>query len=444
MTNETMTRTEKGWLYQPKFPDHWEHCSLYSMANWVNGLAFREINFSTSGMPIIKIAEIKEGISSQTKFTKQTFDESVRVRPGDLLFSWSGQPETSIDAFRWSGPEGWLNQHVFRVTPIDGINPIFFYYLLHYLKPHFIGIARNKQTTGLGHVTKRDLENIQAAYPVLSEQLAIANILGTLDGKIQLNKQMNKTLEDIAQAIFKRWFIDFEFPNENGEPYKSSGGEMVESELGMIPKGWYVDNLGKYVEVVKGCSYSSIDLKPSDTALVTLKSINRGGGFNRNGYKEYVGKYKDNQIVKEGDILLAQTDLTQNGDVIGRPAFFHGETTYSKVIASLDLQIIRPLNGFSKYFVFYLLDTDSFHEHALSHTNGTTVLHLDRNAVSEFRCIIPKNDILDQFDAVVSQILSLENNNLQEINYLTEIRDLLLPKLMTGKIRVPLEEQNVQ
>ena len=333
------------------------------------------------------------------------------------------------------------NQGFRSLIPRDNVKAEFLFYLLK----NNIGILKsNASGTTFGELSGSRLKALRFAFPDVIEQHRIASILSSLDSKIELNQQMNKTLEEIAQAIFKRWFIDFEFPNENGEPYKSSGGEMVESELGMIPKGWYVDNLGKYVEVVKGCSYSSIDLKPSDTALVTLKSINRGGGFNRNGYKEYVGKYKDNQIVKEGDVLLAQTDLTQNGDVIGRPAFFHGETTYSKVIASLDLQIIRPLNGFSKYFVFYLLDTDSFHEHALSHTNGTTVLHLDRNAVSEFRCIIPKNDILDQFDAVVSQILSLENNNLQEINYLTEIRDLLLPKLMTGKIRVPLGEQNVQ
>ncbi|WP_293716279.1 restriction endonuclease subunit S, partial [Thiolapillus sp.] len=192
----------------PYFPDHWKRCPLYSLAQWVNGLAFRNIQFSDSGLPVIKIAEIKGGISGQTKFTRQTFDDAVRVRYGDLLFSWSGQPETSIDAFWWRGPEGWLNQHIFRVTPTEGIDPVFFYYLLRYLKPNFVGIARNKQTTGLGHITKRDLENLEAAYPRLPEQRAIAHILGTLDDKIELNRQMAQTLESIARAIFKSWFVD--------------------------------------------------------------------------------------------------------------------------------------------------------------------------------------------------------------------------------------------
>ncbi|WP_419635618.1 restriction endonuclease subunit S, partial [Thiolapillus sp.] len=194
----------------PYFPDHWKRCPLYSLAQWVNGLAFRNIQFSDSGLPVIKIAEIKGGISGQTKFTQQTFDDAVRVRYGDLLFSWSGQPETSIDAFWWRDPEGWLNQHIFRVTPTEGIDPVFFYYLLRYLKPNFVGIARNKQTTGLGHITKRDLENLEAAYPRLPEQRAIAHILGSLDDKIELNRQMAQTLESIARAIFKSWFVDFD------------------------------------------------------------------------------------------------------------------------------------------------------------------------------------------------------------------------------------------
>ena len=199
----------RNWLYRPRFPSHWKRNPLHALAQWVNGLAFRNIQFSATGKPVIKIAEIKGGISGQTKFTTQAFDESVRVRAGDLLFSWSGQPETSIEAFWWRGPEGWLNQHIFRVTPINGVDATFFYYLLRYLKPNFVAIARNKQTTGLGHVTRRDLENIEAALPPLSEQRAIAHVLGTLDNKIELNRRMNEALEEMARALFKSWFVDF-------------------------------------------------------------------------------------------------------------------------------------------------------------------------------------------------------------------------------------------
>jgi type I restriction enzyme S subunit len=94
-SEHTSDLVQRSWLYYPEFPDSWTRQPLYSLAKWVNGLAFQDIHFSPFGMPVIKIAEIKDGISEQTKFTQQTFDEAVRVRYGDMLFSWSGQPETS-------------------------------------------------------------------------------------------------------------------------------------------------------------------------------------------------------------------------------------------------------------------------------------------------------------------------------------------------------------
>src|SRR5882724_397161 len=94
---------DTSWLYRPAFPDDWDRHGLYSLARWVNGLAFRDSQFSSAGRPIIKIAEIKGGFSGQTRFTQETFAEDVLVRPGDMLFSWSGQPETSIDVFWWRG-----------------------------------------------------------------------------------------------------------------------------------------------------------------------------------------------------------------------------------------------------------------------------------------------------------------------------------------------------
>ena len=248
----------RGWLYHPVFPTHWRSRSLYSVASWVNGIAFKRIQFSGTGRPVIKIAEIKGGISGQTRFTQQTFDDSVFVRPGDLLFSWSGQPETSIDAFWWRGPEGWLNQHVFKVTPEVRLDATFFYYLLRYLKPNFVGIARNKQTTGLGHVTKRDLENLEVAYPDLTEQRSIAHVLGCLDDKIELNRRMNETLEASARVLFKSWFVDFDpvrakmEGRHTGLPQDITDlfpDRLVNSEMGKIPEWWEVASLGTVIEI---------------------------------------------------------------------------------------------------------------------------------------------------------------------------------------------------
>lgn len=96
------------------------------------------------------------------------------------------------------------------------------------------------------------IAELKIPLPSLSEQSAIAKILSGLDDKIELNRQMNKTLESIGQALFKQWFVDFEFPNEKGKPYKSSGGKMVDSELGKIPEGWMIGCLGDFIDFVIG------------------------------------------------------------------------------------------------------------------------------------------------------------------------------------------------
>ena len=141
--------------------ENWTPYILYDLADWINGMAFRDINFSSNGRPVIKIAEIKNGLSGQTKYTDAEYDEKYLVTNGDMLFCWSGQPETSIGTYYWKDRDGWLNQHIFKVLPnTDIVDREFFYHLLQGVNPRFFQIARNKQTTGLGHVTKKDLQNI--------------------------------------------------------------------------------------------------------------------------------------------------------------------------------------------------------------------------------------------------------------------------------------------
>lgn len=151
-----------------------QYVPVYSLAKWSNGLAFKDIHFSSCGIPIIKIAELKNGITSQTQFTNQVFDDSVKLNYDDLLFSWSGNPDTSIDVFRYRQENGWLNQHIFKVEPI-GIDKDYLFYLLKSLRSTFAFIASNKQTTGLGHVTVSDLKRLKVYVHSLAEQQHIVD-----------------------------------------------------------------------------------------------------------------------------------------------------------------------------------------------------------------------------------------------------------------------------
>ncbi|ENO0791659.1 restriction endonuclease subunit S [Proteus mirabilis] len=168
--------------------------ALFDLAQWKNGLAFKKIDFSSDGEPVIKIAELKNGITGQTQFTEGDYGDEVHLTKGDMLFSWSGNPETSIDVFWYNLPDGWLNQHIFKVIPKPFVDRNFLYYLLKSLKATFTAIASNKQTTGLGHITLKDLKKLNIALPSEKEQKIIGRYLYTIDQKISVNQAINDNL----------------------------------------------------------------------------------------------------------------------------------------------------------------------------------------------------------------------------------------------------------
>lgn len=153
----------KGWTTEP----------LIEQADWINGASYKNMHFSEKpdALPVVKIAELKKGISANTQFTNTDLGDKYRITTGDLMFSWSGSPETSIDAFIWALGNAWLNQHIFVVRRNGKKTLGYLFALLKHLKPTLIEIAKNKQTTGLGHVTREDMARLQVCEP--SEPLLI-------------------------------------------------------------------------------------------------------------------------------------------------------------------------------------------------------------------------------------------------------------------------------
>ena len=305
----------------------------------------------------------------------------------------------------------------------------------------------------MGHVTKKDLQRIRVRIPPLQEQRAIAHILGTLDDKIELNRRMSETLEEMARALFKAWFVDFEpvrakmegrwqrgesLPGLPAHLYDLFPDRLVDSELGEIPEGWEVVQLGKLVDTVKGRSYKSEELVDgSEVGLVTLKSFARGGGYRPDGLKPFAGSYKQEQVVKPGEVVVACTDVTQAAEVIGHAAMVRRSTLYRELVASLDTLIVRPKTSEMTFaFLYSLLRTDAFVEYAYAHVTGTTVLHLDRVAVPSFTFALPPQPLIHLFDAIASRVFSKVEALELESDALAALRDALLPKLIRGEIRV--------
>jgi type I restriction enzyme S subunit len=217
-----------------------------------------------------------------------------------------------------------------------------------------------------------------------------------------------------------------------------------DSELGEIPKGWGVKPLGELIETVKGCSYKSEELVESDTALVTLKSFARGGGYRPDGLKSFAGTYKPEQVVKPGELVIACTDVTQAAEVVGRPAVVRGTAGYRTLVASLDTLIVRPRHqSMTRAFLYFLGGTEAFVAHTYAHTTGTTVLHLAKEAVPSFKFAVPPTPLVEGFDFIASLALSRIQATEEESGILAALRDTLLPKLISGELRVKDAERFV-
>ena len=423
-----------GWFYHPKFAKHWKRRPLFSLAQWVNGLAFRRIQFSHGGKPVIKIAEIKGGITQQTKFTEQTFDESVRVRNGDLLFSWSGQPDSSIDAFRWRGPDGWLNQHVFRVTPRKSIDTTFFYYLLRYLRPNFVEIARNKQTTGLGHVTKRDLASIDVAVPSPTEQREIAHILGTLDDKIELNRRMNETLDALVQTLFKSWFIDFdpvrvkmEGRYDTGRPEYGADqfpDSLVRSEIGDVPEGWKVAPVAELIEVNPTRRLRKREIAP----YVDMANMPMSG---HTPHMVRERPYGSGTRFVNGDTLVARIT----------PCLENGKTAYVDFLepnatgwGSTEFIVMSPRPPLPNLFAYCLARSPRFRAFLIRNMSGTSGRQrVSPQVLSQYRIPAPGEQIARTFGQMAGPLIARASAAARESRRLADLRDVLLPELISGR-----------
>lgn len=187
-------------------PVGWSEVPLLDQAHWINGAAYKNMHFVSKdmGLPVIKIAELKAGVSDQTKFTNTDLGQKYRINDGELLFSWSGNPDTSIDAFIWTGGEAWLNQHIFAVRENGEMALPAMHTMLKWLMPQFAELARNKQTTGLGHVTKDDMKRLLIAKPPNPVATAFATVVGPIFERLVATLFENRNLAETRDYLLPR------------------------------------------------------------------------------------------------------------------------------------------------------------------------------------------------------------------------------------------------
>jgi type I restriction enzyme S subunit len=184
----------------------------------VNGAAYKNMHFTDAAgaLPVVKIVELKNGITDKTQFTNTDLGNRYRISDGELLFSWSGNPDTSIDAFIWTSGYAWLNQHIFAVRSNGTRSACFLHTMLKLLKPELAEIARNKQTTGLGHVTQQDLIRLQICVPSGAVETAFEEVVGPIHQAFRNNLFESHTLSATRDLLLPK-LMSGEIPLRDAE-----------------------------------------------------------------------------------------------------------------------------------------------------------------------------------------------------------------------------------
>ncbi|HCZ0876637.1 TPA: restriction endonuclease subunit S [Staphylococcus aureus] len=274
-------------------------------------------------------------------------------------------------------------------------------------------------------INKSTLENLEIKIPIEKFQKFIGTLLRNIDNKIELNNKIIANLEELSQTLFKRWFVDFEFPDENGNPYKSSGGEMVGSELGEIPKEWQVVKLEMLIDNVKdrinaksvssNFPYVPIDLIPKRKLTF----------YN---YKD--GKEAKSSLIKfkRNDILLGNMRVYFHRVCL---APFEGVTRNT-------VFTLRPKDERYTYYLINLINKDEFIEYASNNSKGSTMPYaVWEGVLDKIKVIKPPLNYLNQFNSKIKSNFELSISLLKQNRKLAILRDTLLPKLMSGEIEIP-------
>jgi len=318
----------------------------------------------------------------------------------------------------------WAHNTTLYIKEFKKVDPTFFYYLLTTLD-----FSQLNSGSAVPSLNRNFIHPYVVSIPDDYEtQTAIAEILSSLDDKIELNNKINQELENLAQTLFKQWFIDFEFPNQNGDPYKSSGGEMIDSELGEIPKGWEVINIQDLGKIICGKTPSKkiSEYYGSDMPFIKIPDMHKN---------TYIVNSIDNLSVKGYNSQTNKT-LPKNSIVVSSIA-----TVGLVSLTSMPSQTNQQINSIIPkvdWLTFYIYDlckslNDNFIQLA---SGGSATLNMNTSTFKNISILQPTEAVLKSYHFLVVSLFEQIEMNTKENQELTNLRDTLLPKLISGELEV--------
>ena len=355
---------------------------------------------------------------------KKYLGEGTKFEQGDTIVARIEPCLQNGKGFQCSYKQGFGSTEflVFRPVNINDLDCDFLYY---YMGQQSIREAMAKTMVGASgrqRVNNKVFNDLQINLPPLSTQHCIANILSRYDSLIENYQKQIKLLEEAARRLYKEWFVDLHFPGyENG---------MI---VDGVPEGWEKKKLCELFSFVRGKSYTSKELSDEGTIMVNLKNIQSFGGYKSDVEKHFIGTFKEEQTLMKGDLIMGVTDMTQERRLVGSVALIPD----FKETATFSMDLIKLISfKLPNIYLYCAMRYGDVSRQIAPLANGVNVLHLKPEAISNIEMVVASDSIIEKFvsytSKTIERILSLQS----QLRLLTEARDRLLPKLMSGEITV--------
>lgn len=346
-----------------------------------------------------------------------------------------------------------LVQRVARLRGLAALETLFLHYVIgsREFTNHVLAVQTG---TSIPHISPAQIRGFRFALPPIDEQQAIAHVLGALDDKSELNRRMNETLEAMARALFKSWFVDFDpvrakMAGRTPFGMDAATAGQFSSSLDRIdgvelPATWTFACLGDFFGLQRGTTYESRLLGMPGPVLLGLGTILPGGGFRAEKLKTYGGESPAKMLLKPGDIYVALKGATKDGSMVGSVARLPPTVPVGRLTQDTVKLEFNPVGAIAQRYLHWSMQTPEYRDYCAQRATGSAQVGLSRIDFLSYKLVLPPNGLLGRFAEIEGALGGRIDHNQDESRTLAELRDLLLPKLLSGEVRIREAEKVVE
>jgi len=396
----------------------WRETTLSEIVEIIPGYAFKGKHFGDAGSVVIKIKDINPpyvDLSSALKVDMSNYAaqnlEKYKLEKGQAVLAMTGATIGKIGRLKET-EDVFVNQRVAKFAAKEGYN--YDYAIYSISGDDFQSFIQNNidSNSAQENISATSIGRYPISLPPLPEQKAIAEVLSSLDDKIDLLHRQNKTLEQMAETLFRQWFME-----EAGEDWE----EVLLSDL---------------IEIKGGFSYKGKYIGEGSSLLLGMGCVSFNNRFLHTGARLYSGECPISHLVEPGDLVIATRQQSDNMPILGFPAIIPKSYEGKKVIVGTNLYRLINNSEFDNYFFYKLFRSAEYRSHILSCAKGSTVRMITKDAIESYVIRKPPTEIYNNYQSKSVKINNRINNILEQIRTLESLRDTLLPKLMSGEVRI--------